>query len=140
MSKVRLLIVLTGVVGIVAVILGFLVFSNETENGALPEPSATGKTYAGLGITYLPVTRGLPEYYELGAEYGALITEVIPGSPADRAGLRTGDVILSFNGARPQEQASLLGMMMACPAGNTIRLEVRREAEVRMIELIHGAR
>jgi serine protease Do len=140
MSKFGLLIVITGVVGIVAVILGFFLFSNETENGALPEPSATDKSYAGLGITYLPVTRGLSEHYELGADYGALITEIIPGSPADRAGLHAGDVILSFNGARPEEQAPLLGMMMACPAGNTVILEVRREAELRMIELIHGAR
>ena len=140
MSKVKLLIVLTGVVGIVAIILGFFLFSNDTENGALPESSATGEISAGLGITYLPVTQGLPEYYGLVAGYGALVTEVTLGSPADQAGLRAGDVILSFNGARPEEQAPLLGMMMACPIGNTVILEVCREAEVRMIELFHEAR
>jgi S1-C subfamily serine protease len=139
-SKVRLLIVFTSAVGIVAVMLGFLLFSGDTENGALPEPSVTGKTSAGLGIIYLPVTPELSEYYGLGVEYGALITEVTPGSPADRAGLRAGDVILSFNGARPEEQTPLLGMMMACPAGDTVTLEVWREAEVRKIELFHGAR
>ena len=140
MSKVRLLIVFTGVVGIVAVMLGFFLFSDNTENGALPEPSATGETSAGLGITYLLVTRGLSEYYGLGAEHGALITEVTPGSPADRAGLRASDVILSFNGTRLEEQTPLLGMMMACPAGDTVTLEVWREAEVRIIKLFHGTR
>jgi S1-C subfamily serine protease len=138
MSKVKLRIVITGVISIVVVILVFSLFSSETENWALPESSATGKTSADLGIIYLPVTQGLTEYYELGAEYGALITEVVPGSPADRAGLRAGDVILSFNGAKPEEQTPLLGMMMACPAGNTVTLEIWGETGVRMIEVFHG--
>ncbi|MFC1916821.1 S1C family serine protease [Chloroflexota bacterium] len=140
MSKVRLIIVFTSAVGIVAVMLGSFLFSIDTKNGALPELSATGKTYAGLGITYLPITRGLPEYYELGGESGALITEVIPGSPTDRAGLRAGDVILSFNGARPEEQAPLLGMMMACSAGDTVTLEVWRVNKTVVVEFLHTDR
>ena len=137
MSTIRLLIVVTGVVSIVAVILGFSLFSNETGNGALPEPSPTGETSAGLGITYLSVTRGLSEYYGLGAEYGALITEVTPGSPADQAGLRAGDVILSFNGARLEEQTPLLGMMMSCSAGDRVTIEVWRVNKTVVVELLH---
>jgi len=140
MSKVRLLIVFTGVVGIVAVMLGFYLFSGDTGNGALPEPSAAGETPAGLGITYLPVTRGLSEYYGLGVEHGALITEVIPGSPADQAGLRADYVILSFNGARLEEQTPLLGMIMSCQAGDRVTIEVWRVNKTMVVELLHTDR
>jgi S1-C subfamily serine protease len=137
MSKVRLLIVTTSVAGIVVVLLGFFLFSSETENGALLEPNATGKTSVGLGITYLQVSSELSEYYGLGVEYGALVTEVTPGSPADQAGLRVGDVILSFNGARPEEQIPLLGMIMSCPVGDRITVEVWRVNKTAVVEFLH---
>lgn len=140
MSKVRLLIVFTSAVGIIAVMLGFFLFSGDTENGALPEPSATGEASAGLGITYLPVTRGLSEYYGLGVEHGALITEVTPGSPADQAGLRAGDVILSFNGARLEEQTPLLGMILSCQAGDRVTIEAWRVNKTIVVEFLHTDR
>jgi serine protease Do len=138
MSKVRLLLIISAsVVFIVVGMLGFFLFPGDSEKWVSPEPFATGKTSVGLGIIYLPVTPELSEYYGLGVEYGALITEVTPGSPADRAGLRASDVVISFNGAKLEEQTSLLGMMMACLAGDKATLEVWREAEVSMIDLFH---
>jgi serine protease Do len=139
MSKVRLLlIVFSCVVGIVTLMFGFFLFPSEMGNEALLESFAAGKTSVGLGIIYLPVTPELSEYYGLGVDYGALITEVTPGSPADRAGLRANDVVLSFNGARLEEQTPLLGMIIACLAGDKATLEVWRETAVSIIDLFHG--
>jgi S1-C subfamily serine protease len=113
-----------------------LFFLRQSQGQPTLEPENDEATRVNLGITYLPVTPGLSEYYGLEVDSGALVTEVVAGSPADQAGVRAGDVILSFNGARP-ERVSLLGMMMACPTGNTVTLEVWRENSIRVMELIH---
>ena len=137
MSKTKLLAISIAGAGVVAVLLGFFLFSGRAEDRVLPQPTAIDKTSAGLGIIYLPVTRGLSEYYSLGVDYGALVTEVIPGSPADRSGIQVGDVIIAFDEATLESKARLLGMMMACPAGNIVTLEVRRGTETKMIEIFH---
>ncbi len=137
MSKTKLLTGFVVIVGIVEVLLGFFLFSGRAVDRVLPQPTAIDKTSAGLGIIYLPVTRGLSEYYGLGVDYGALVTEVIPGSPADRSGIQVGDVIIAFDEATLEPKARLLGMMMACPAGHMVTLEVRRGTETKMIEISH---
>ena len=90
-----------------------------------------------MGITYLPVTRGLSAYYELGVDYGALVTEVMANSPASSAGVKVGDVILSFNEVRLNQGMSLLGLMRACPNGSRIALEVWDGNGVRAVEFVH---
>jgi predicted metalloprotease with PDZ domain len=137
MRKVQLFIAVAAVVGMAGVILGLLFFSSLMEDKTAPEPVAESKTSVGLGITYLPVTRELAEYYSLGGAHGDLVTGVAHGSPADLAGLKAGDVILSFNGTRPEEPTPLLGMMMTCPAGNTVTLEIWRQQQVETVQLFH---
>ena len=137
MSKVRLITVFIVTVSIVVVLLGFFLFSGKAEDEVLPQPVAVEETSTGLGIIYLPVTRGLSEYYGLGVDYGALVTELIPGSPADRSGIQVGDVIIAFDDATLEPKAQLLGMMMACPAGHIVTLEVRRGMETKMIKITH---
>ena len=53
-----------------------------------------------LGGTYLPLAAGLTTYYDLGVYSGALVTEATSNSPADKASVKVGDVILSFNGVK----------------------------------------
>ncbi len=114
----------------------FFLFRQIT--GLSPDESALETaTIADLGISYLQVTPGLSDYYALGVSSGVLVTEVIPDSPADRTGVQVGDVILSYNGVKLEGEARLLGMMMACPAGNEVTLEVWREMNLRRVALFH---
>jgi len=136
MNKTRIITFIIAL-SVVVVLLGFFLFSGRDEDKVLPQPVAMEKTSTGLGIIYLPVNRGLSEYYDLGVDNGALVTEVVPGSPAERAGVQAGDVIISFNGAKLEERTPLLGMMMACPAGHTVTMDVWRGTETKMIEIMH---
>jgi len=136
MNKTRI-ITFAIALGVVAVLLGFFLTPNQSEDGRLPEPASQHRTSLDLGMTYLQVTPQLSAYYDIGVVSGALVTEVVPDSPAERAGIREGDVIISFNGARLERGAPLLGMMLACPAGHTATLEVWRGNSTVIVELLH---
>jgi len=66
-------------------------------------------------------------------EPGALVTEVIPDTPAAEAGLRQGDLITSIEGAPIQSMVELAGEVRATDPGTTVTMQVRRNG--RQIEL-----
>ena len=133
-TKTRVTVAIIGIVIIISVLLGFFFLWTQTDVG---RPAQIDEASPGLGITYLTITPAVSVYYRLGVQYGALVTEVIPGSPADLAGVAAGDVILSFNGTKLDEEVPLLGMMMSCPAGDMVRLEVYRVKDILTVELLH---
>ena len=66
---------------------------------SLTQLVATGRVaYAYIGIQSQDVTPGIARRFQLGARRGALVTDVEPGTPADRAGLRGGSRASEFNG------------------------------------------
>jgi serine protease Do len=139
MSKTKIIAIVI-ISGVAAALIGFFLIPNQSKDGTLTESVSEHGASVDLGFTYLQVTPRLSAYYGIGVNSGALVTEVVPGSPADQAGIREGDVIIGFNGARLEMGSPLLGMMMACPAGNIVALEVWRENSVRVLELIHAWR
>lgn len=66
---------------------------------------------------------------------GALITEVDPGSPADRAGLRVADVILAVDGVQTDSGGEFLALMRTYPPGSRISLAVLRGVDEQTIPL-----
>ncbi len=131
-----------GIITIVlaVVLVGLFLFPGQSEDRLRPGPAQGDPTATNLGLTYLPISPRVSAYYDLGVDSGALITEVTPGSSADRAGVEVGDVILSFNGVRLEEEVPLLGMMMACPAGSGMVLEVWKEKSIHVIRFVHAER
>jgi len=86
-----------------------------------------------IGIFYQPVTKALAASEHLSVDYGALVGSsdpsrpaVFPGSPADEAGLRSGDVILSVDDQRVDTDHELSMRILPHAPGDTIHLKVMR--------------
>jgi serine protease Do len=94
--------------------------------------------YLGVGIE--AIDRERAEALGLPAARGALVGEVRPGGPAERAGIQTGDVVLSVNGRQVDDANSLTRQVAATRAGQTIRLEVLRGGQRRTLNVVSGTR
>lgn len=64
-------------------------------------------SWAWLGVKMLTVTPAIKSEYDLAVDYGALVVEVISGSPADKAGLEPDDVIITFGDAETKDTDQL---------------------------------
>lgn len=86
-----------------------------------------------LGILIQDVTRELAESFGMKRPAGALVARVLPDSPADRAGIEVGDIIVDFDG-RPVESSAMLPPLVGQAAvGSSAPLKVMRDGkEVRL--------
>lgn len=75
-----------------------------------------------LGVKSIDVNRQIANYYSLGVEHGALIVEVSPRSPAEKAGLKPGDVVISMDGKPVKSSASLIKELRRRAIGQRIEL------------------
>ncbi len=73
-----------------------------------------------------------------GFSSGALVGELTPGGPGEKAGLKVGDIVTSFNGYKIDTAADLTAAVRAEPAGATATLEVTRGAEKIEITVVLG--
>jgi serine protease Do len=89
---------------------------------------AEGKVTRGwLGVTIQALTPELAKQFGLKDEKGVLLGDVIDGSPADKAGLQRGDVIIEFEGKKVEEPNQLRNMVANTPLGKEVRITVIRE-------------
>lgn len=79
-----------------------------------------------LGVMLQDVDRNLAEAYNLSRPEGALVTQVAPNTPASKAGLKEGDIILSYNGAPLNRTSELLNLLNRARPNQTINLGVQR--------------
>jgi serine protease Do len=91
---------------------------------------AHGKVERGrLGVGVQEVTQSLAKSFGLDRPRGALVSQVEPGSPAEKAGLKPGDVIVAFNG-KPIEQSNQLPPLVArIKPGTQAKFEVWRNGK-----------
>ena len=79
-----------------------------------------------LGVGLSDVTPEKAKEMQLPGEYGAIVQEVRDDSPAAKAGLQKGDVILSFAGEKVHSVAELRRLVQETPPGRTVSMEVSR--------------
>lgn len=85
-------------------------------------PYANAPGAATLGVTAAPITETEVLRYNLSARRGALITAVRPGTPADRAGLPIGAVVVAVNGRRIDSSDDLVGVVRSSRPGQELEL------------------
>ncbi|EPX86502.1 periplasmic serine protease, Do/DeqQ family [Rubellimicrobium thermophilum DSM 16684] len=100
-----------------------------------------GETRRGwLGVRIQDLTPDMVDAIEgLASAHGALVTDV-PEGPAAEAGIRSGDVILTFEGNQIDDTRELVRLVGAAPVGETVTLEVLRDGQVMPIEVTLGRR
>ncbi|MGK3626489.1 Do family serine endopeptidase, partial [Acinetobacter sp. A11] len=86
-----------------------------------------------LGVMMQDIDRNLADAYKLPKPEGALITQISPNSPAQKAGLRAGDVILKLNGAPVLRTSDLLYALNKVQPNQTVQFEVLRDDKTRNI-------
>ncbi len=98
------------------------------------------KKKAWLGVYLQDLTWDIKEALGLESKRGALVREVVKGSPADEAGLKQEDVIIKFDGNRVRNSSHLTRLIRSCSPGEKVKLTILREGEKKTISLTLGKR
>jgi serine protease Do len=76
----------------------------------------------------------------MGAQKGAIVSDLVPGGPSARGGLMAGDVVVSINGASVKTSTELTREVAKAKPGDTLKLDVIREGKHRAVEIRSGIR
>ena len=102
---------------------------------------ATGEVVRGwVGVEIQDLTPELAASFGYRDASGALIAGVLRGSPADRAGVRPGDVLVALDGETVRDPRAMLDMVAALPPGKRAAFRVRRGAEELDLDVEVGRR
>jgi serine protease Do len=93
-----------------------------------------------LGATIQPVTPDIADSVGIPGKKGALVAELVPGGPAEKAGVMPGDVVMSVNGHPVKDSTDLTRQVAASHTGDTLSLVVMRAGQQKTINVKSGVR
>lgn len=107
----------------------------------LPQLKEKGRVVRGfLGVQPQAITADMVEQLGLKSTRGALLADVVKDGPADKAGLKPGDVVVALNGKPVSDNNQLTRDVGVVPPGQKINLEVVRDGKQRGIEVVLAPR
>jgi serine protease Do len=99
----------------------------------------TGKVVRGwFGITIQELTPELAKEFGLAEPKGVLVGDVLPKSPAERAGIKRGDVILKLNGEDIENTGKLRNLVAETQVGSKVKVDLFRDKQEKEIEVTIG--
>jgi serine protease Do len=93
-----------------------------------------------LGATIQPVTPDIAESVGMPGKKGALVAELVPGGPAEKAGVQPGDVVLSVNGHPVKNASELTREVASSRSGDTLNLNIMRAGQQKTVAVKSGVR
>ena len=119
--------------------LGFAIPINDAIQVAqdlLENGYVSGRPY--MGITYIAVTDAQTAAQLNVNAYGVYVVDVVQGGPADKAGLKAGDRIVSIDGNEIAQKDDLGTLMQQHTAGDTLSITVARDGQMQTVSLTLG--
>ena len=102
---------------------------------------ASGKVTRGwLGVNIQNLTEELAEKFGTSAKSGALVAQVFEDTPADKAGIKSGDVIVAVNGDKVGDSRQLTTRIAGLPPKSKVKLDVLRDGKTRTMQIELGER
>jgi serine protease Do/serine protease DegQ len=93
-----------------------------------------------LGISVQDLTHELAAAFNVSLKHGVIISQVESGSPAEKAGLHPGDIVLSINGKKTKNSVSLRNDLGLLSVGDKARLQILRNTKQQRITIKIGKR
>jgi len=88
-----------------------------------------------LGILIQDVNRELAESFDMKNPMGAVVLKVLPGSPAEKAGFKIGDVVVEYNSRKIHRSADLPLVVGQTPVGKRVKVKVIREGNKKILHV-----
>lgn len=114
--------------------IGFAVPVNMAKD-LLPQLKKGRVVRGWLGVMIQGITPDLKNKLHLKDEKGALVGDVPAGGPADKAGIKRGDVIVSFDGKEIKEVKDLPYIVASTPVGKNVKVELVRKGRKRSLQV-----
>lgn len=113
--------------------IGFAIPSNvvKAAMGSIISKGRVIRGYLGVGIQ--AVTKDIAEQFKLDSVRGALVTDVTPGSPAEKAGIIRGDVIRKVNDYDVRDTASLINRIAEADVGSSLKIDLVRDGQPKSV-------
>ena len=102
----------------------------------LPDLKAKGKVTRGwLGVSVQDISEDIAKSMKIKDKSGALISDVFKGDPADKAGLKSGDIVTEINGKPVKDTHELLMMIAGFRIGETIKIKIVRDGQEKVLPI-----
>jgi len=123
--------------------IGFTIPINKAKKD-IEQVKTSGKiVYPFLGVRYALINEEIQKENNLPVDYGVWVQKgtggeaaIFPGSPAEKVGLKEGDIILEFNGEKITTENSLAKIIMKYNPGDKVSLKILKEGQEKIVEVI----
>ena len=118
--------------------IGFAVPSNMVK-AVMDSLIKSGKVIRGwLGVSVQQLNAELAAQFGLKEARGALVNDIVKGSPAEKGGIQRGDIIISVNGKSIEDSAHLRNIIAQMPIGTKVKIKVIRDKTEKEIDITIG--